>query len=256
MLIAVTREVSRGIGGCELSFVPRVEIDVELARAQHRQYQQALATLGCEVISLPAEDELPDAVFVEDVALVLDEVAVMTRPGAASRRPEEATIAATLIQHRPLLSIEPPGTLEGGDVMRIGRRIYVGQSARTNASGIEQLAKLLADYGYTVQAVPMSGCLHLKSAVTLVADNTLLVHPGWVDRDAFSGFRIIEIDPDEPHAANTLRVGTGVIYPSCFPRTQERLRHADISVTVVDVSELQKAEGAVTCCSLIFEAQA
>jgi dimethylargininase len=144
--------------------------------------------------------------------------------------------------------------LEGGDMMRVGRTIYVGQSARTNASGIEQLAKLLSTYDYSVRSIAMSGCLHLKSAVTLVADDTLLVNPGWVDRNAFPEFRIIEIDPDEPHAANSLRVGSGVIYPSCFPRTQERLAQVGIAVTTVDVSELQKAEGAVTCCSLIFEA--
>lgn len=254
MLTAITREVSQGIGGCELSFVPRVDIDVALARAQHRQYQQALTSLGCRMIGLPAEDDLPDAVFVEDVALVLDEVAVMTRPGAASRRPEGASVASVLTEHRPLLSIESPGTLEGGDVMRVGRKIYVGQSARTNAAGIEQLTRLLAPFGYSVQPVPMTDCLHLKSAVTLVADNTLLVHPGWINRDDFSGYRIIDIDPEEPHAANTLRVGSGVIYPSCFPRTQERLRQAGITTTTVDVSELQKAEGAVTCCSLVFEA--
>jgi dimethylargininase len=252
MLIAITREVSPSLGNCELSFVPRVEIDVALARAQHYRYQQALAALGCRVVTLPAEDDLPDAVFVEDVALVIEEVAVMTRPGAASRRPEGASVASVLSQHRPLLSIESPGTLEGGDVMRIGRTIFVGQSARTNASGIEQLTGLVSGYGYTVQPVPMRECLHLKSAVTQVADKTLLLHPGWVDRNAFPGFRIILIDPDEPHAANTLRVGSGVIHPSCFPRTQERLSQADIAVTTVDVSELQKAEGAVTCCSLIF----
>jgi len=137
--------------------------------------------------------------------------------------------------------------------MRVGRVIYVGQSARTNSAGIEQLAGLISDYGYTVQPVPMRDCLHLKSAVTMVAENTLLVHPGWVGRDSFAGFRIIEIDPDEPHAANTLRVGSGVIYPSCFPRTRERLAQAGVTVRTVDVSELQKAEGAVTCCSLVFE---
>jgi dimethylargininase len=233
--------------------VSREPVDVALARKQHQDYQQALADLGCRVIALPAQHEMPDAVFVEDVALVLDEVAVMTRPGASSRQPEGASVAPTLSQFRNLVSIQSPGTLEGGDMMRVGRVIYVGQSARTNSAGIEQLARLTSDYGYTVQPVPMRDCLHLKSAVTMVAENTLLVHPGWVDRDSFAGFRVIEIDPDEPHAANTLRVGTGVIYPSCFPRTRERLAQAGVTVTTVDVSELQKAEGAVTCCSLVFE---
>jgi dimethylargininase len=207
------------------------------------------------VIALPVEEDLPDAVFVEDVALVLDEIAVMTRPGAASRRPEAASVASLLSQHRPLLSIESPGTLEGGDMMRVGRTIYVGKSARTNAPGIEQLTRLLADYGYSVQPVAISGCLHLKSAVTLVAENTVLINPDWIDRNAFPEFRVIEIDPAEPHAANTLRVGTGVIHPSCFPLTQARLSQAGITVTTVDVAELQKAEGAVTCCSLIFDSE-
>jgi len=255
MLTAITRKVSPSMGQCELSYVPRVDIDIALARRQHYQYQQALSALGCRVITLPAEDELPDAVFVEDVALVLDEVAVMTRPGAASRRPEGASVAATLSQYRNLLSIQAPGTLEGGDMMRVGRTIYVGRSARTNSSGIEQLTRLLSDYGYAVHPVAMTECLHLKSAVTLVADETLLIQPEWVGRDDFAGFKIIEIDPGEPHAANTLRVGSGMIYPSCFPRTLERLSKAGITVTTVDVSELQKAEGAVTCCSLIFEGE-
>ena len=253
MLTAITRDVSSSLGHCELSFVSREPVDVALAREQHRQYQQALADLGCRVIALPAQDELPDAVFVEDVALVLDEMAIMTRPGASSRQPEGASVAPTLSQFRNLLAIQPPGTLEGGDMMRVGRTIYVGQSARTNAAGIEQLANLVSGYGYTVRPVAMRDCLHLKSAVTMVAECTLLVHPGWVDRDHFAGFRIIEIDPEEPHAANTLRVGSGLIYPSCFPRTRERLAEAGITVTVVDVSELQKAEGAVTCCSLVFD---
>jgi dimethylargininase len=255
MPIAITRQISASLGHCELSYVPRVEIDLALAGEQHHRYRNALAALGCEVITLPAEDELPDAVFVEDVAVVLDEVAVLTRPGAASRQPEVASVAATLERYRPLLSIEAPGTIEGGDVMRVGRTIYVGQSARTNVSGIEQLAALLTEHGYQVKAVAMRGCLHLKSAVTLVAEDTLLLNPDWVDRENFPGFRVIEIDPDEPHAANTLRVGTGLISPSCFPLTHRRLAQAGIVVTAVDVSELQKAEGAVTCCSLILEAQ-
>jgi len=254
MLTAITRDVSASLGNCELSFVPRVDIDPELAHEQHESYRRALAEMGCRVIAMPAEDHLPDAVFVEDVAVVLDELAVLTRPGATSRQSEGASVASILIEYRPLRSIEAPGTLEGGDVMRVGRVIYVGQSARTNTSGIEQLANLVSGHGYTVQAVPMRGCLHLKSAVTLVADNTLLLNPDWVDRENFPGFRIIEVDPDEPHAANTLRVGTGVIHPSCFPRTQQRLAQAGIGVTTVDVSELQKAEGAVTCCSLILGA--
>ena len=231
----------------------RTAIDVDLAIAQHQDYERALETLGCRVIALPALEDQPDAVFVEDVALVLDEAAVMTRPGAESRRAEGASIATVLADFRPLLRIEAPGTLDGGDVLRIGRAIFVGQSARSNAAGIAQLRELLSPHGYTVQGVATRGCLHLKSAVTQVAPDTLLIQPAWVDAEIFASYRLIEVDPGEDHAANALRIGdSAVIHPDCFPRTQERLRDAGIKVIGVDVSELQKAEGAVTCCSLVF----
>ncbi len=252
MPIAIVRELSASMGNCELSFVDRAEIDMDLARRQHAAYQQALVDSGCRVIVLPAEDAMPDAVFVEDVAIVLDEVAIMTRPGAESRRGEGRAVAAALSAHRPLRAIEAPGTLDGGDVMRVGRTLYVGQSARSNAAAVAQLREFIAAFGYTVESVPIRDCLHLKSAVTAVADHSLLVNPDWVDVNAFSGFRLIEIDPQEPHAANALRIGDSLIYPSCFPRTQARLQAAGIKVDALDVSELQKAEGAVTCCSLVF----
>jgi dimethylargininase len=252
MPIAIVRELSARMGNCELSFVDRAEIDMDQARRQHAAYQQALSDSGCRVIVLPAEDAMPDAVFVEDVAIVLDEVAIMTRPGAQSRRDEGSAVALELSRHRPLLAIDAPGTLDGGDVMRAGRTLYVGQSARSNAAAVAQLRELIKPFGYAVESVPMRNCLHLKSAVTAVADDTLLINPAWVDKSGFGGFRLIEIDPAEPHAANALRIGEALIYPDCFPRTQARLQAAGIKVTALDVSELQKAEGAVTCCSLVF----
>jgi dimethylargininase len=252
--IAITRDVSPSLADCELSFVPRGEIDVARAIAQHEAYRQALESLGCRVIALPAQAGMPDAVFVEDVAIVLPEVAVMTRPGAPSRRGEGASVAAALQGWRPLVEIEAPGTIDGGDVLVAGRTIYVGQAARSNPEGIAQLRTLLAGHGYVVQAVPTHDCLHLKSAVTRVADGVLLVQPTWVDLAVFAGHHLIEADPDEEHAANALRVGDRVIHPACFPRTRQRLEDAGIAVVPVDISELQKAEGAVTCCSLVFSA--
>lgn len=254
MWIAVTREVSPALGNCELSYVPREAIDVARAGAQHRDYQRALETLGCRLQTLPAEPELPDSVFVEDVAIVLDEVAVLTRPGALSRRAEVASVAEVLRRYRPVLTIEEPGTLDGGDVLRVGRTLYVGESARSNAGGIAQLRELLAGHGYAVQGVPTRGCLHLKSAVTQLNDHTLLLQPEWVDRERFADFRVIEVDPAEPHAANVLRIGDALVMPAGFPRTRQRLLDAGFRVIAVDVSELQKAEGAVTCCSLVFRA--
>ena len=254
MWIAVTREVSPALGNCELSYVPREPIDVARASAQHRDYQRVLETLGCRLLILPAEPDLPDSVFVEDVAIVLDEVAVLTRPGALSRRAEVASVAEVLRRYRPVLAIEAPGTLDGGDVLRVGRTLYVGESARSNAAGIAQLRELLADHGCTVQGVPTRDCLHLKSAVTQLGDDRLLLQPEWVDRDRFADFHVIEVDPAEPHAANVLRIGDALVMPASFPRTRQRLLDAGFQVMAVDVSELQKAEGAVTCCSLVFRA--
>lgn len=253
-VIAITREVSASLADCELSFVPRTGIDLARARSQHQAYREALVRLGCEVVALPEQPSMPDAVFVEDVAIVTDEVAVMTRPGAPSRRGEGASVAAVLERFRPLHAIEAPGTLDGGDVLRIGRRVFVGESARTNADGIAQLRAILAPHGCTVQGVPTHGCLHLKSAVTALDDDTVLLQPAWVGREPFADYRIVEVDPDEEHAANVLRLGAQVVSPACFPRTHARIRAAGVGVVAVDVSELQKAEGAVTCCSLVFRA--
>ncbi len=259
MLLAITRDISPNFNQCELTHLARTPIDVELARQQHRAYQAALRELGCEVIDLPAEPDLPDSVFVEDVAIVLDEVAIITRPGAASRRPEAELIAEALKPYRELRYIAAPGTIDGGDVLRVGRSLYVGLSSRSNSPGIEQMQQHLAPFGYAVRDVKVTGCLHLKSAVTQVAADTLLINPQWVDQAYFQGWRLIEVDPDEPGAANAVwadwpgRADRGVIYPSNYPKTRQRLIEHGIAVIGVDASEVQKAEGAVTCCSLIFQ---
>jgi dimethylargininase len=252
MRIAITREVSLSIGRCELTHLAREAIDVELARVQHRQYEACLAALGCQIHRLPPEPELPDAVFVEDMALVLDELAIITRPGADSRRPETRSVAQALASYRRLAYIEAPGTLDGGDVLRIGQTLWVGLSGRSNPAGMEQMRAWLAPLGYSVRGVPVNGCLHLKSAVTQVARNTLLINPAWVDASAWGPMNLIEVDPSEPFAANALLVGESVVYPAAYPATRRRLEERGIPVRLVDVSELGKAEGGVTCCSVIF----
>lgn len=254
--VAVTRRVSPAIGRCELVHLERRPIDVANAERQHQQYEHALAALGCRVEALPSDPDLADSVFVEDTAVVLDEVAVITRPGAPSRRPETAAIARALAPYRPLAHIEPPGTLDGGDVLRIGRTVYVGRSGRSNQAAIDQLSAALASYRYEVRGVNVTGCLHLKSAVTTVGSDAVLLDPEWVDAAVFSGARVITVDPRERGAANALRIGERVIYPASFQSTRRRLEAAGVDVLVVDVSELQKAEGAVTCCSLVFETAA
>ena len=253
MRIAITRAVSPAIVDCQLTHLARRPIDHALAQAQHQAYEAALRELGCMVQTLPPDESLPDSVFVEDVAVVLDEVAVLTRPGAASRRAETAAVAAALARFRPLLAIEGPATVDGGDVLRIGRTLYVGLTERTNQNAIDQLAVLLAAHRYEVRAVPVDGCLHLKSAATLVAPGTVLCNRRWIDPSVLSGVDVLEVDPAEPYAANGLLIGDRVIYPTSFPATRRMLERRGLRLVPLDVSELQKAEGAVTCCSLVFE---
>ncbi len=257
MRIAITRSVSSSIGQCELTHLSRQEIDVNRARSQHVQYENLLIDLGCKVRRLSEEPDQPDSVFVEDTAVILDDTAVITRPGAARRRNETQSIAEVLKEYRTLNQIADPGTLDGGDVLRIGRTLYVGNSVRSNIPGIKQLMEIVAPLGYDVEVVKVNGCLHLKSAVSLVGEETLLINRSWVDADSFGVHReFIDIDPSEPYAANALLVGDELIYPQSFPRTRLRLENSGIGVRAADVSELQKAEGALTCCSLIFDISA
>lgn len=252
MLVALTRAVSASLQACELTHLERQPIDVTVARAQHAVYEQALADLGCQVLRLPDAPELPDSVFVEDTAVVVDELAVLTRPGAASRRPEVASMREALARHRPLAAIEAPGTLDGGDVLRVGRRLFAGRGPRTDDEGIRQLAALLGPFGYSVTAVPFSGCLHLKTAVTQVADDRVLLNPDWVRPASFEGIGHIAVDPAEPMAANVLRMGDVCLSAAAFPRTAARLREAGLAVHPIEASELAKAEGGLTCGSVIF----
>jgi dimethylargininase len=250
--IAVTREVSPGIARCELTHLARQAIDVEKACSQHQAFEDVLTSLGCRVRRLPAEPGLPDSVFIEDTAVVLDELAVVTRPGASSRRKETESVAEALKRHRPLFRIEAPGTLDGGDVLQFGKTLYVGQTGRTNTPGIKQLASLASPYDYQVEAVRVEGCLHLKSAVSSLGEGRLLVNRDWVDTGPFKAEEYIDVDPLEPFGANALLVGGTLVYPANYPRTQRRLEAGGIPVRTVDMSELQKAEGGVTCCALFI----
>ena len=252
MLTAITRAVSQSINNCELTFHLQQRIDVARAASQHKAYEELLRELGVRVISLPEERDLPDAVFVEDAAVVVDEVAIMTQMGAASRRAEIESLARALSEYRPVEYMESPATLDGGDVMRIGRALFVGASSRTNADGIDQLSDLIAPYGYEVKAVEMQGCLHLKSGCSYVGGNSILINRSLIDARQFEGFELIDVPATEPNAANALLIDDVVIIPASFPETRGMLEGRGFSVRTVDVSELQKAEGGVTCKSLIF----
>lgn len=253
MLMALTRGVSDAFQDCQLTHRPRVPIDLARARAQHSAYEWALVAAGCTVRRLDAGPNVPDAVFVEDIAVVVDEGAIMTRPGVEARRAETPGVAEAIARHgRPLRSIQPPGTLDGGDVLVVGRRVFVGLSARTNRAGIDQVDHILGAIGYEVRAVPVEGCLHLKSAVTMVGPDTVLINRNQVPGDAFAGLTLIDVDPGEPSGANALLVGGLIVYPAAFPGTRARLEARGSRVRTVEIDELAKAEGAVTCCSLIF----
>jgi dimethylargininase len=242
----------------------REPIDHARAVAQHEDYEAALRRLGCRVERLPDAPDLPDSVFVEDAAVVLDEVAVIARPGAESRRPEVDAMAAALRPHRPLAFIEAPGTLDGGDVLVTPGRIFVGISGRTNAEGVRQLAAAVAPHGFEVVSIPVTGCLHLKSAVTVVSlppeggsygnrggRGVLVVNPEWIDVAHFAEFELIEVDPSEPAAGNVLRIGDVLVCAEEHPKTRRRLEERGLVTQSVPAGELAKAEGGVTCCSVM-----
>lgn len=254
MLTAITRQVSRTIDRCELSFQERQPIDVRRAIRQHEAYQQLLFDLGLDIIVLPSEPDLPDSVFVEDPAIVLDELAIISRMAAISRRPEANSLAQELSRFRQLEFLTEPATLDGGDVMRIGHILYVGKSARTNGEGVQQLSRIVLPYGYEVRSIRVTGCLHLKSASSYLGSGIVLVNQSWIDSGVLSGFELIDVPSEEPGAANALLLGQTVVLPKSFPKTRELLAKRGLKVRTVDMSELQKAEAGVTCCSLIFDA--
>ncbi len=242
---------------CELTFLERTAMSFARLERQHAAYRETLTAAGTDVVMLDAIDALPDSVFVEDAAVVLDELAVLTRPGAVSRRPEIDRIEAAVAQHRAIVErIRAPGTLEGGDVLRIGHRLFVGLTTRTNREGIAQLAAIVRPHGYSVMPVAVAGGLHLKTACSALDAQTLLLNPAWLDASPFAGFQTLAVEADEPFAANILPVGDCLIANAAFPRTLERVsahaQRAGRRILQVNISEFGKAEAGLTCMSLVF----
>lgn len=257
MTRAFTRPVSAKIEDCELTHLDRSAISAAKAAQQHENYESALRNAGCNVIRLPRLDHHPDAVFVEDTAVLLGDHAVITRPGAASRRAEAESTAEALADHFNIHRIRR-GRVDGGDVLRIGRTIYVGQSRRSDCAGVVALANTVAPLGFEVVPVPHERCLHLKTGATYAGHDeagrpTLLINPDWIDPSVFSGLALLPTHPAEAFAANALRVGERLLYPAAYPRTAERLRAVGFDVDELDVSELEKAEAGLTCMSLVAE---
>ena len=245
---AFTRAVSPRIAECQLTHLDRVPIDPAEAATQHAAYERALADAGFDIVRLPELADDPDAVFVEDTALILGDHAVITRPGAPSRIGEVDSTAAGLADHFTVHRIAE-GHVDGGDVLRIGQRLYVGLSTRTDRQGLAALAELVRALGYDVCEARAGACLHLKTGATLAGDDVLLYDPQAIDPTQFAGVEPFAVD--EPAAANCVCAGEYLILPAGNPRTAARLRDRGFAVVEVDVSELQKAEAGVTCMSLI-----
>ncbi|MES2148088.1 MAG: arginine deiminase-related protein, partial [Pseudomonadota bacterium] len=249
---AFTRAVSPRLADCQLTHQGRVPIDAARAIVQHAAYEQALREAGLEIIRLPDLPGDPDAVFVEDTAVLLGDHAILTRPGAASRADEVESTAAGLAGHFTLHRIER-GHLDGGDVLRIGQRLYVGLSTRTDQPGIDALAALCGPLGFEVVRATLRDCLHLKTGATLAAPGLVLCNPDAVDPAQFAGVEPLAVDPAEPAAANIVRAGERLILAAGNSATAAKLRARGFNVVEVDVSELQKAEAGGTCMSLIDE---
>lgn len=248
----LVRTISRSLAECELVHVPRQAFDLERARAQHAAYVAELRAAGVVVTVLPEAPDLPDAVFVEDPVLVLDECAIACRPGVPSREPEVALLASSVSSFRNVNFIQSPGTLEGGDVLRVGRTFFVGRSVRSNDEGIRQLGEIVSRHGYLLQPVAVRGCLHLKTAITSPSPGLLVANPEWVDLASFRGQEILAVPPEEPWAANTLAVNGRVLVAASSPRMADQLAARGLDVRRLDIAELQKAEAGLTCLSVLF----
>jgi dimethylargininase len=222
----------------------------EFMRVQHEAYIGALREAGLSVEILDAAPQYPDAHFVEDEAVVVPEVAVITRPGAKQRRGEEALIEPTLANHRPIARIEAPGTLDGGDVLQIGRNVFIGVSARTNKVGARQLETLLSRHGYRCTLIPLTHTLHLKSDLNAVGSKTVVVTQALAAHEAIEDYERILVSPEETYAANLLRINDRLLIAKGFPRLRERLDATGLEITELNMSEVRKMDGGLTCLSV------
>jgi dimethylargininase len=250
--LAITHLPSPRMAEAVRTFIDVRPIDVALATRQHEAYRAMLGRAGARVVVLDVNREHPDAVFVEDTAIVLDEAAIVTSMGAASRAAEPRGIEPELRKHRAeIVHVTPPATLEGGDVLRVGKTLLVGATTRTNAAGIEALRTAAGRFGYDVRAVRVDGCLHLKTACTALPDRTLLVSPRWVDARDLDGFTLVHVPEEEPDGANVALVSDRVLMAKAHPRTIALVERRGFETDAVDLSELAKAEGCVTCLSIL-----
>ena len=234
-----------------LTYMKRSSLDAELVNQQQAAYRAAMRSSGAFVIDLPADDRFPDSTFVEDVLLAFPECFVLCRPGTLSREGEPELVVQHLPNDRPVMQIEAPATLDGGDVLQIGREVYVGLSSRTNGIAVVKLGEMLTRYGYSVTPIRVTGALHLKTAITAPLPDVILANPAWVDLAPFTNRRIVECDASEPFAGNTLTVGPQRYMQTTHSGTAARLRAAGVNVELLDISEFSNLEAGVTCMSVV-----
>ena len=253
MLVALTHIVSPLIEDCELTYVERSPLDYDKAAAQHEAYCRALERCGAKVVKLTANAALPDSCVVEDTAVVTEDLAVLSSMGTASRREEPAGVEKEIGKYRDVERVQLPAMIEGGDCLQTGKNVFVGVSCRTNRAGVAELERLLKPRGYRVTPVEVKSCLHLKTACTFINDETLLANPRWVDLAPFRNYNIISVPEDEPWAANAVRVNGSVCLDVGSPQAAELVSRVHDSVETVDISEFRKAEGSLTCLSIVFK---
>ena len=252
MLTILTHVPSPALQQCELTFVNSESIDFARAAEQHKNYCDSLKTLGGRVITLTDNRSLPDCAFVEDPVIVFDEVAVLASMGVASRRQELPLLEMFFSRYRPVERLQLPAKIEGGDVLKIGNNIFVGQSARTNKAGIQALAAIIEPLDYEVVPVNVSGCLHLKTGCTALDSETILINSDWIETIPFARYKKIETLPQEPFGANVLPIFDSICMNSAAPETIELVRSMDYEVVAMDISEFTKAEAGLTCMSVPF----
>lgn len=250
----VTHIPSPALEQCELTFLDSESIDIDKARAEHSAYCKVLEKCGAEVIILDENETLPDSVFVEDPIIVFDEVAVLTSMGVESRRKESQVMEKFFSSYRDVKRIELPAKIEGGDVLKIGKKVFVGLSPRTNEAGVDALRSIISVYGYEVKSVKVPGCLHLKTGCTALDEDTILINTEWIDESAFKDFIKVEVPTDEPFGANVLPIKNTLCMNAGFPKSAELVKSLGYNVVITDITEFVKAEAGLTCMSIPFKA--
>jgi dimethylargininase len=251
-MLALTQTPSLRMDLGVRTYVGREQLDFSRVLDQHADYCRALAAAGATVRVLEVNSRFPDGVFIEDTAVILDNLAVVASMGTSARAAETGGIEQVLSEYCDIVRIAPPATLEGGDVLQVGKTLLVGLSRRTNSAGVEALAQIARPLGYEEQVVPVRGCLHLKTACTALPDGRLLVHPSWLDVSALRTFPLIPIPPQEPWSANVLPLGQTVLLATAHVRMAELIAKLGFETRTVEISEFARAEGGVTCLSLLI----